>query len=262
MAKVEFLLCLIKVFRFDDMNEDIKKIANYIDSFCHPVYGRDDKDQYELFGSCVSVSVGGNKRICTATHLAKKLDKSGKVAVIGVSSGFETLDLASMKPLDIEGVDADICLIEFSNTNDKIQYISHRNFYQTDRFFGKSFQYLQGYPLTKNTFKDIHKNGVIAVGRIGVGMKIDQTLNYPRNDINTDYHYLFKYNGGLYEKTEKEPQGVNFQSVPELKGFSGCGVWNVYNPKDLPSIKLAGIFIELEHRIGVATKIRKLLDIR
>ena len=247
------------------MNSDFDRIANHIDKFCYPIYARDMKyDEYELFGSCVAVSVGGDKRICTANHVIDELKKSGKQAVIGGNSGFETLDISTRKSLTVAGVDTDICLVESTNNNNNnnIQYISHRSFYQTDKFFGTSFQYLQGYPLTKNKFKDLHKGAVLTAGRIGVGMMVDQQISYPREDKNTDYHYFFKYDGGVYEKAGQEPQEINSQSAPQLKGLSGCGVWNVYNIKDLTSIKLMGIFIELEHRIGVATKTRKLHGIK
>ena len=142
------------------MIEDSEKLTIWKDRFStvegkiasvtFPVYTSKNGSNFTLYGSSVGINVEGNKYICTAKHLLNNVLKSEEKCVIAANRRFEEVNLESAVLIDSESVDIDLCLVKLKNECDDFDFLDQSNFVYSESLHEGSWQYLQGYPLTKN----------------------------------------------------------------------------------------------------------------
>ena len=236
------------------LEEQFTKISEYINKFTFPVFVKHNDNNLTLYGSCISIRIAGTTYLCTASHLLKEI--VGKDVVVGIKDDLFDIDISSAVHLDDAKVDHDIALIDITNIKKRIDHIFYWDLYIGDKYFHKSRQYLQGFPLSKNKKWDLidHKKEIIKSGYLKKIMKIDQSIESPFKDIRPESHVFFRNDSGVYRKAGGELKRVKRNNLPRLDGLSGSGIWNVYDINDMSSIKLVGIFINFKNGIGAGTK--------
>ena len=234
-------------------DEEIKK-------FTYPVLAKYKDNEYLLFGSCLAVSVDGSKFLCTATHLVTEIMKEDAIPVVGIGGDFHSIDCQGATLLSEKGIDHDICLIKIDPGIEGINFVHGWDIYQGDKFFNEARQYILGFPVSKNKRWNLHNHEekTIETGCLRGLVKVDQTLSSPFDYVSEKSHYLFKYDGGVYKKEGGDFKISKHQNMPELFGFSGAGLWNIYNINDLSSLRLAGILISHKSKVVAATKARNI----
>jgi len=255
---------LIDQEKFNQWEQKIGPVENYVKRYTFPIYSSSDGKNFELFGSSIGILIFGGKYICTANHLIEEISKTGANVVIGVNGKFESLNLDTVISIKEEAIDYDLCLVELNGNPDHVQYLHQQEFYQDDKYDDRSWQYLQGFPISKNKYHDIHdhENEIISTAYLKTAIKIDQSISHSFKGVNDKTHLLFKYEESVYKKEG----GIDIESkkrrnMPGLKGLSGCGIWTINNVTNIPTIKLAGIFILFKSGIGAGTKAKCILEL-
>lgn len=245
--------------KFDQWESRIRIVERYVKNYTFPIYTSDGKN-FELFGSSVGISISGDDYICTANHLIEEVLKTNSDVVIGVNGMFEALNMDSVIFIKKESVDYDICLVKIKNNPAHVQYLDQMEFYQGDKFNNGSWQYLQGYPISKNKNYDIHdhENEKITTAYLKTAIKVDQSVEHPFRDVSAKTHLFFKYNEAVYKKEGNTIiESKKRQNMLGLKGCSGCGIRHIYDI----TINLAGIFTQLKTGMGAGTKAICMLDL-
>jgi len=214
-----------------------------------------DKARYDLHGSGVGVQIDGVKYIATAGHLVRDLLDSKRDYYAHPKKLLLPLKNRPTTFSNDYGPDYDICLIEIEDGAELLPAFPSWNFYVGDKLFTTNFEYIQGFPVKKNTIRRVSKKGF---GYISNQIKFDPSIAHNLQNVSEKTHWLFKLNGGLYGNSPQKMQKFGPNNMPCLKGLSGCGMWCMSDVKNAGSIKLAGIFTMYEDGVGAGTKIKHL----
>jgi len=238
-------------------------IEEYVKQYTFPVLSTSDGKNFELFGSSLGIIISGKKYICTAIHLIKAISQTGGDVVIGVNGKFESLNLDTVISKEEEAIDYDICLVELIGNPDHVPYLHQQECYQEDECNDGSFLYLQGFPISKNKYYDIHdhKNNEIGNEYINLFRNIEQNISHTFKDVSDKTHLFFKNDEGVYlKKDSADVELLKRQNMVSLRGLSGCGIWNIDDTTDIPIIKLAGVLIAFKSGVGAGTKAKCILE--
>lgn len=245
-------------------DKGIGRIEPFVSNHTFPIYTSTDAQTFVMHGSCVTISIDGEEFVCTANHLINSVLASTGECILGVNGRFEILDLTSIIRLHQDSVDYDLCLLKLKRRVSDVSYLPQSSFFLSENFEDGSWQYLQGFPLSKNKYHHLHdaENSILSSAYIKTVIKVDQLLTPPGDSQSTDTHLLFKYKEAVFTKNPDEV--IEFrkrQNMLSLKGCSGCGIWTVSEEASASDtdIELAAIFTTHKAGTGSATKVQNLL---
>ncbi len=248
--------------KIDYWIERIGRVEPFVSSHTFAVYTSADGRNFVMHGSCVTVSIDNEDFVCTAEHLIKSVLRSSGHCVVGINGRFEVLYLTSVIRLKQDSTDYDICLLKLKQSPTDVHYLRQSDIFLAETFGKGTWQYLQGFPLSKNKRHDLHdhENSTVSAGYINIAVRVDQTLTPPANGQSSETHFFFRYERTVFQEDRNHHiEFRNQQNALSLRGCSGCGIWTISEEAAQPHVKLAAIFTTHGSSTGSATKAENLL---